>query len=368
MLLLVHEESPDKNKESEVFEFDCPECGTHIVGAVSKCPCCGVEFIIEEVEELRCPECGEPLLNEATACSKCGAEFEIFIPEENKAESEQETPEGEVQAIDSFEAEQVEKIEEASEERSLKEEFPRLVAEVKPMLALAREFDVDTSQAKLLIDKAVSAGKQNDLELANGYVRECKESIESAIKARVEEDINDLDKLKEIAVKMNEDPSPIEESKELARRELDSGDLKGALTHTKDGMRRAEALTGKYVEAQNLVKELERLIDNSERFYIDTSDVRKMLEEAKAAGKNGDYSMMGIMARKGREQMMALLPGEINEEMKRAKSALLDAKAEGKEVNVMVKLLKEAASALNREKYDEALEKLVEFRSELRHL
>lgn len=367
MLLLVRDESSDRKKESEVFEFDCPECGTHISGAVSKCPSCGVEFIIEEVEELRCPECGEPLLNEATACSKCGAEFEIFIPEESEAESEPEKPEDEGQTTDSFEAEEAE-IEEDSEEKSLKEEFPRLVAEVKPILALAREFDVDTSQAKVLIDKAVAAGKQNDLELANGYVRECKESIESSIKVRVEEDINDLDKLKEIALKMNEDPSPIEESKELARRELDSGDLKGALTHTKDGMRQAEALTGKYIEAQNLVKELEQLVDNSERFYIDTSDVKKMLEEAKAAGENGDYSMMGILARKGREQMMALLPGEINEEMKRAKSVLLDAKSEGKEVSVMVKLLKEAALALKREKYDEALEKLVEFRSELRHL
>jgi predicted RNA-binding Zn-ribbon protein involved in translation (DUF1610 family) len=367
VLLLVREGSPDNNKESEVFEFDCPECGTHITGAVSKCPSCGVEFIIEEVEELRCPECGEPLQNEANACSKCGAEFEILIPKEGEAESEPETPEDEGQAIDSIEAEEAD-IEEDSGEKSLKEEFPRLVAEVKPMLALAREFEVDTSKAKLLIDKAVAAGKQNDLELANEFVRECKGSIESSIKARVEEDINDLDKLKEIALKMNEDPSPIEDSKDLARQELDSGDLKGALTHTKDGMRRAEALTGKYIEAQSLVKELERLIDNSERFYIDTSDVKKMLEEAKTAGENGDFSMMGIMARKGREQMMALLPSEINEEMKRAKSALLDAKAEGKEVSVMVKLLKEAASALNRDKYDEALEKLVEFRSELRRL
>ncbi|HUV23964.1 MAG TPA: zinc-ribbon domain-containing protein [Methanomassiliicoccales archaeon] len=365
---MVREGFPDKNKEPDVFEFDCPECGTHIVGTVPKCPSCGVEFIIEEVEELRCPECGEPLLAEATACSKCGAEFEIFIPEGSKAELGEETSEGEMQPIDGDDVEAIKEAEKFSEERSLKEEFPRLVAEVKPMLALAREFDVDTSQAKLLIDKAVSAGKQNDLEMANEYVRECKKSIESSIRAKAEEDIKDLDKLKEIALKMNEDPSPIEESKELARRELDSGDLKGALTHTKDGLRRAEVLTGKYVEAQNLVRELERLIDNSDRFYIDTSDVRKMLEEARAAEENGDYSMMGIMARKGREQMMALLPGEINEEMKRAKSALLDAKSEGKEVSTMVKLLKEAASALNREKYDEALEKLVEFRSELRHL
>ncbi|MCQ5376370.1 MAG: zinc ribbon domain-containing protein, partial [Methanomassiliicoccales archaeon] len=46
------------NEDHNLIEFDCPECGTHIVGEVSKCPKCGVEFVIEEVIEVECPNCG----------------------------------------------------------------------------------------------------------------------------------------------------------------------------------------------------------------------------------------------------------------------------------------------------------------------
>ena len=371
--------SPREGEETEVFEFDCPECGAHIVGVVSKCPNCGVEFIIEEVEEMKCPECGEPLPEDASQCPSCGAEFEILVPggsedaEEASQEqvSDQKEPAAETQAgeseIQEPEANEGEETVEGAIETP-QEEFPRLVAEVKPMMALAREFGVDISQAKLLIDKAVVAGKKGDLDVAVDHVRDCMASIESAIHDRVEKDLCDLQDLREVARKMGEDPSPIQDSLGLARREVDNGDLKAALTHSKEGMKRAESLTGKYIEAQNLVRELEGLMENAERFYIDVSGVRKQLEEAKGAEASGDYSMMGIMARKGREQMMQILPDEIKEELKRSKIALMDAKAEGKDVGVPVKLLKESASALSRERYDEALERLVEFRSEIRRI
>jgi len=358
---LTGDESPDNNDESEVFEFDCPECGTHIVGVVSKCPTCGIEFIIEEVEEFRCPECGEIIPVDATECPNCGLKFEMTAPKGPEEAHEEPTAEPEV----------VETPEEPTEppvKESLKDEFPRLVAEVKSMMALAREFGVDTTHAKVLIDKAVTAGKKGDLGVAVERVRESKGSIESSIRGRVENDLKDLEDLKVIADKMGEDPSSIEESEGLVGVELEKGDLKSALTHAKEGMKRAESLTGKYIEAQNMVRDLEKILENAERFYIDVSEVRLRLEEARAAEANGDYSMMGIMARKGREQIMYILPDEIREELKRSKLVLMDAKAEGKDVNIPVKLLKEAASALNRERYDEALEKLVEFRSDIRRI
>ena len=49
----IHEEASDE----DVFEFDCPECGVHIVGEVTKCPKCGTEFVIEEVEDVPTAEC-----------------------------------------------------------------------------------------------------------------------------------------------------------------------------------------------------------------------------------------------------------------------------------------------------------------------
>jgi hypothetical protein len=177
---LSGDESPNHGEETEVFEFDCPECGTHIVGAVSKCPNCGVEFIIEEVEEFKCPECGGLLPTDATECPECGAEFEILIPGEEKgteeATEEEGTPDQEEEGTQVTE-EHPEEPNEPEGIPSPREEFPRLVAEVKPMMALAREFGVDTSQAKMMIDKAVAAGKQGELNLALERVRESKVSI-----------------------------------------------------------------------------------------------------------------------------------------------------------------------------------------------
>ncbi len=41
--------------EDEIFEFDCPECGHHIKGEVSKCPKCG--FLWPRTAD-SCPACG----------------------------------------------------------------------------------------------------------------------------------------------------------------------------------------------------------------------------------------------------------------------------------------------------------------------
>jgi hypothetical protein len=78
--------------------------------------------------------------------------------------------------------------------------------------------------------------------------------------------------------------------------------------------------------------------------------------------------MMGILARKGREEVMKSLPELMGSELKKAKSQLLEAKAEGKDVNTLVKLLKEAGTAAKMQKYEEALERLIEFKSEVKHL
>jgi hypothetical protein len=77
---------------------------------------------------------------------------------------------------------------------------------------------------------------------------------------------------------------------------------------------------------------------------------------------------MGILARKGREEIMKDLPELMNSELKKAKSMLLDAKAEGKDVSTLVKLLKEAGSAAKMEKYDDALGRLIDFKAEAKHL
>jgi len=351
----------DAKHEEDEFEFDCPECGLHIKGEVTKCPRCGVEFVIEEVSEVTCPECGDMISSEATECPKCGAQFEVQSKGQAEAVEEKPEPLPPVEVKETAEKEMV-------DEEALRQQFPALVAEVKPLLSLANEYEIDASESRRLIDKAVRAGKALDIVSAVQYVKQCRASIKVAIEEKLDREVEYMDKLVSIAKGMGSNPAAVSASITNIKQKRAEGDLEGALREAANGQKVAEKLTGKYIEAHGLAEQLEKLIQSCERFYVDVREARKLLAEAKDAGDHGDWGMMGILSRKGREGILVTLPELLKNELKKAKSELLDAKAEGKDVNMLVKILKEAGSGLKREKYEDALDRLIEFKAEVKHI
>ncbi len=347
--------------EAEDFEFDCPECGVHIKGEVSKCPKCGVEFVIEEVAEVQCPACGKYVPADAKSCQSCGAQFESEAVPPRPTSQPVATP-----SVAPSPDPVVPK--EKTNQEALRKQFPELVAEVKPLLALANEFGMSVSEGRRLIDKAVRSGKDNDVVSAVNYVKECKTSIVSALNGRLDHDVEYLEKLANVAKSLNSSPAVLLDSIKLINEKRANGDLEGAFKESANGRKQAEKLTGKYVEANELCEGLERLIQSSERFYVDVREARKLLSEAKDAGEHGDWSMMGILARKGNEEILKTMPDILHSELKKAKTLLLDAKAEGKDVTMLVKLLKEAGNAHRQKRYEESLERLIEFKTESKHL
>ena len=348
-------------KEGEDFEFDCPECGVHIKGEVSKCPKCGVEFVIEEVAETQCPVCGGTIPADAKSCQNCGAHFEPegilaqALPQPAVAPPAPPIPDPLAQK-------------ERSDQEALRKQFPELVAEVKPLLALANTYGMNVSEGRRLIDKAVRAGKDNDVASAVNYVTECKGSILAALNSRLDHDVEYLEKLASVAKSLNSNPATLLESAKLINERRAVGDLEGAFKESASGKKQAEKLTGKYIEANELCEGLEKLIQSSERFYVDVREARKLLSEAKDAGEHGDWSMMGILAMKGNDEILKTMPDILLSELKKAKTMLLDAKAEGKDVAILVKLLKEAGNAHRQRRYEEALDRLIEFKTESKHL
>ena len=181
----------------------------------------------------------------------------------------------------------------------MRKRFPELVAEVKPLLALTNEYGMNVAEGRRLIDKAVRAGKENDVVSAVNYVKECKASIVAELNGRLDHDVEYLEKLANVAKSQNSNPAPLLESVKLITEKWKLGDLEGALKESFNGRKQAEKLTGKYVEANELCEGLEKLIQSSERFYVDVHEARKLLSEAKDAGEHGDWSMMGILAKEG---------------------------------------------------------------------
>jgi hypothetical protein len=343
----------DKSDNDSDFEFECPECGTHLHGNVEKCPKCGVEFEIEEVLEAECPECGKTVQVDAAECPACGA---IFETGKEKEPQPQNLPKAEPMPVA------------AIEDEDLKREFPALVAEVKPLMELAKEFDIEASECRGLIDRAVKAGKAKDLSTAVNCVKQCNMLVRTSIQERIEKDIEYLEKLTTVARAMGTDPGEIRESIDATKSRLSQQDFEGALKEAKAGRKISEKVTGKYLEAHEMCEELDNMIQNAERFYVDTREPRKLLKEAQDAGEHGDWSMMGILARKGKEEVSKSLPDITKGEIKKAKALLMDSKAEGKDVTTLVKILKDAGLAVKKERYDDALEFLIEFKAEIKRL
>ncbi len=375
---LLAAQDPGAGKVEE-FEFDCPECGYHIKGEATKCPNCGVEFVIEEVAEMVCPICGETVSPDATTCPKCGAAFQMNDVASQSAPVPGPSPVASIEAPGQAPAAPLPITaapspptggERAAEpdETELRAKFPDLVSEVKPLLALAKENDIDVSDARRLIDKAVHAGKERDIVSAVRYVKECQSSIRGAIEARLDRETQYLEKLVEVAKSMGSDPSGIGEAIAKVKEKRTQGDLPGALAESREGKKAAEKLTGKYIEANELADQLEKLNAGCERFYVDVRESRRLLSEARDAGEHGDWSMMGILARKGREEVLKTLPEILNSELKKARAQLLDAKAQGKDVSTLVKILKEAGTATKAQKYEDAVERLLEFKAEAKYI
>jgi len=325
-------EDRSEANEEEVFEFDCPECGRHIVGEMDRCPGCDTEFVIEEVPMIECPSCGEVCPLESDTCSSCGKSL----------------------------------VDEGEDEMRL--EFPRLVAEVKPLLMISKDYEVEVGEGRRLIDRAVQAGKQRDLATAVQMVKEARSSIKAALDERLVMEEGNLEKLVTIVSRSGIDPKEVSESLTSLRNLREQGDVEGALQAAAKGRKAAERSSGKYLEANDLVESLSHLIDVCDQFYLDVREAKRMLHEARDAGNHGDWGMMGILARKGREQLMRALPDATKGEMRKAKNQLLDAKAEGKDVRTLVKVLKDAGVAMNRDRHDLALESLSDFKDELKRL
>ena len=67
---------------------------------------------------------------------------------------------------------------ETEQNEELKKQFPVLVAEVKPLMAMAKDFDIDTTECRRLIDKAVRAeNRRTSPPLSNASKNAARRSV-----------------------------------------------------------------------------------------------------------------------------------------------------------------------------------------------
>ncbi len=414
--------------EGEVFE--CPLCQTLVDINVDKCPNCGAEFIdgegamepestsskpaaptpkpepetVEPPKELTFAErmkamkeekAGEVKSTEKTSVSE--PVKEMTFAERMKAMKEGKTIESSAQAPTTTEPTPAvtepppqvksstpvvqpvkKKVEPAHpattpaqpmDKAKLKEkykELPKLIGTVKKYLAVAKKCKVDVTKSRALINQAVAAGKNKDLESAVRLVEEGKSGIENTISTYLDERLEDLNlKVEEVKSGGQVPPGALQNIEKIKASIL-ANDFESALLEierTEDILK--ETVGEDVLDAKTELKRIMITIDDAKVLNIELGEVLALYNEAEKAVQLDDWSSAATFTKQAQENLNKVLPSHISASMKKAKTSLLEIKMMNIDISQPVEFLKSANVALKEGKYTTALHCVREFRDYL---
>jgi len=343
------EERAEVEAEKEEEKFECPTCGTLLPMSSTVCFNCGVEFVEEEVVQFQCPECSTIVTGDVTKCPQCGtafAEREALPAAKGEAKPAEgaETAEG-----DPYQT------------------LQNLVEEVKPSLLIARRYEIDVSEGKDLINKAIKASKSKDIKSALEFVRKSRDSVEGVIHSQISDR---LAKLKEEIEDAESRGMEVQASEMLedAQKALNDRKYEASIQSYLKAKENYESFCGDYVKVKEDLDFMNELLKNSTYMRFDVSDGVKYLGILKEAINKSDWTKASKIATTGKEKIISVLPSQIRGEMRKARELLIDWKSKDKDITKPIKHLKEASMAVKSGDHAEALRFLVLFKKETQTL
>lgn len=419
-------------KIPEVATFQCPECGATVDADASSCPNCGVAFAEAEGEaQFQCPECGTIVDAAATTCPGCGAIFaeaEAEAAPEEAAEEEAKGPAPpaapEAPGVEEAVALRVEEkrgffsrfsrrrreqeeleVQEVPSEppgapsppraaplppaappaparppavpapapvpegpRDLGRELARLVAEVKPLMSLARDQAIEITEGKELIDRAVLAGRDKQLDQAIELVTKAHDVLSANFREYLARRAAELEGELGVARRLGADVAMATRYLAELRRSAAESDFQGGLAYDERVMSELQPFTGRYKEAGRHVAELQDLIADAEIVFVDTKAARKYLTDANHAFGRMEYDAVETLAKKGTESIVEVLPARIEDELRKGKELLVEAKMRGAKISGPITTLKAATRSLKASRHVDALREIKQFKQEMRSL
>ena len=343
-------------KMAEEEQFECPSCNTLLPLSANSCSNCGVEFVDEEAVQFQCPECGTMLDRDVTECSNCGVLFQeegtMEVPGEAEGELEQEV------GADVEPQVEMEKPEAVKDPHQMLQD---LVGEVKSLLLMARKYEIDVTGGMDLINKAVMSTKKKDTESALEHVKNSKESVRSAMRDQISDR---LKKLKEEISDAQSRGLDVEVGAMFngSVKALKVNDYETSIQSYFQAKESFEASCSDFVKAKENLDMVGGLIKDSAFLHFDISDSRKSLKEIKAAIDEKDWGKASKVAMEGKHKILKLLPTQIQDELKKARSVLLDRKSKDMDIVKPMKFIKEATIAFKKQEYGKTLKNLVLFR------
>jgi cellobiose-specific phosphotransferase system component IIA/RNA polymerase subunit RPABC4/transcription elongation factor Spt4 len=241
-------------------------------------------------------------------------------------------------------------------------ELARMVAEMKPLLALAREKEVEIGESKDLIDEAALAGRERDLDKAIALVQKSKSVLMSKIDMQLADEIAKLSDEVKVAHDFGGDTARAATYVQEITRTRSSGDAEAAFVYVEKVRNELLPITGRYNESKKKFANMKELIANAEIFIVDTKDARSLMVDASKALEMKDFDKLDVLIRNAQDRLYKAIPARMSEEMRTAKDQLLEAKMRNVNITPMITILKSATNLMKAGDYGQALKEMREFR------
>jgi cellobiose-specific phosphotransferase system component IIA len=341
-----------KEAPAEPVMFECPLCNTLVSEDASTCPGCGAIFA--EAEE------------EAPAAEAPQAKAEGVAAQPEAAP----TPEAKPPAP---------KVDPAAKEREkkLRKELTRCVADVKPLLAGARQYGINVLEGRKLIDRAIAAGKKRDFENAITLVKQSQSAIEDNFNRHIDDLISQIRSkmgaISKAGGDVGELSTMVDEVRALvnSRNFIDAAKkVKTTSDHTEQTIMQLksqlrEKKSDEETDVNEKVANLVDLIKSGEEVKVNVKGAITLLTEARKAIKETNYNKAEEYLIQAKEDFLKELPKQITDIISNSKPMLYKAKMQGVDIRPSIKLLKEASTALKLNNYLDALEAIKRYRAEM---
>ena len=247
-------------------------------------------------------------------------------------------------------------------------ELARMVAEMKPILTLANEKDIDIAESKKLIDDAAEAGRDRQLERALELVNRSRTLLMARIDEHLASVIAQLKEETAVAKSLGGDVSRAMTYQGEVERAKAAGDPEAAYVYAEKASKELLPITGRYKEAIAKTAALKSLVTDCETLILDTKEARTALVEANKAFEINDFDRVEMLVKQATDRLNRAIPDRINEEMHAAKGQLIEAKMRNINTTPMITILKSVRTMMKAGDYQQALREMKEFKEQMRRV
>lgn len=371
-------------------QFLCPVCETLVSADTTVCPGCGAEFSEGEATEYECPVCKASVPSEADHCPSCGVRFASGA-ETNAAPPAPPTrasefvrppagpaaPAAPARMVRTPLQNRIDQIRRARRDRGVEvpmgdrkllyRELPRLVNEVKPLLVSAKRMGLEIEDGKRLINDAIQAGKGRDIERAVALIAKARNSLDVAfvdvIGGRVDTFLDEIRRAKGDAGLQ----AVLPRLQDAVTR-LETGDYDGAWDVYETSISGFESEAKDYHDARKSLDGAERLLRDVKAIGMDARDADRLARQAREALERRDATAALRLGRQAEDRLKRDVPAFVQEEMRKARNALLDLKLRGNDLGKPISLLKDASARVKQEAWADALQRIKEFYAEIQRI